>query len=140
MLKNIPTIKNISGFNYTREILDDNCQIGLLAWLGFRPFDEDELGLLMDQFSSNEINNGLSRLRRANIVDSHKNKDNRWFLTRVGQNLRSILVNTAIWGQEQVDNNQGETAGKEIVEPDKQASLGELLRFRDEVGRLYFKF
>ncbi|MEY8441324.1 hypothetical protein AALA17_01495 [Lactobacillaceae bacterium 24-114] len=139
MLKNIPTIKNISGFNYTREILDDNCQIGLLAWLGFRPFDENELELLMDQFSASEINNGLLNLRRANIVESHKNKSNRWFLTRVGQNLRSILINTAIWGRGQIDNQNGNNGEKEIIQPDQEASLGELLRFRDQVGRMYFK-
>lgn len=73
-----------TGFNYVHSIIENQCLYTLILWLGFRPFDEDELDQLMDKFSDKEIIDGIHRLQYADIVEPMSIRDHCWNLTGGG--------------------------------------------------------
>ncbi|MEY8441461.1 hypothetical protein AALA17_02200 [Lactobacillaceae bacterium 24-114] len=73
-----------TGLNYVHSIIENKCLYTLILWLGFRPFNEDELDQLMDKFSDKEIIDGIHRLQYADIVEPMSIRDHCWNLTGGG--------------------------------------------------------
>lgn len=131
-------MKNVSkqsGFGYARKILADPGQAGLVFWLGFRPFDEDELSTLIEH-SDEDIDVALQKLRDNGVVNPIKDDQLKWTLTGNGEDLRNMLISLSVWGRQQMDD-QKEILPELIVEPERIANLEELVKFRDKVVRKY---
>lgn len=131
-------MKNISkqyGFDYAKAILDDPNQVGLIFWLGFRAFDEDELVVLTEK-TKESIDSALQHLREIDVINPIKDDQQKWTLTNDGDDLRSILLSLSVWGRQQLDD-QEEITQQLIVEPDRAADMKELLKFPDNVVRKY---
>lgn len=132
----LDNIKKMSGFDYTCEFFNNKCQSAIILWLGIRPFSEIELKLLIDEFSAKEVITALNQLKLAGIIDPVPNKEDKWNLSESGYDLHELLMNIAVWGRHQM-NDQEDKENDLIVEPDKDASMSELLRFRDEFTKEY---
>lgn len=124
-----------SGFEYAKKILADSDQAGLVFWLGFRPFNEDELSTLIES-SDADIELALQKLRQNVVVNPIKDDQEKWTLTNDGDDLRNMLISLSVWGRQQMDN-QEEIIPELIVEPERVANLKELVKFRDGVVRKY---
>lgn len=57
-----------SGFEYAKKIFADSDQAVLVFWLGFRPFNEDELSTLIES-SDADIELALQKLRQNGVVN-----------------------------------------------------------------------
>lgn len=123
------------GFEYAKKILADPSQEALVFWLGFRPFDEEELTVLIDG-STMKIEAALQKLRQNGVVNPIKDAQAKWALTSDGDDLRNILISLSVWGRQQIDD-QEEIIPELIVEPERVANLNELVKFRDQVVRKY---
>lgn len=132
----LDSIKKISCFDYTCEFLNNKCQSAIILWLGFRPFNANELKLLIDDFSGEEVMANLDQLKLAGIIEPVPNKEEKWNLSESGWELHELILNVAIWGHHQM-NDLEDKENNLIIEPDKAASMGELVRYRDEFMRKY---
>lgn len=124
-----------SGFEYARKILADPNQAGLVFWLGFRPFNEEELTVLMEK-SNDVLEAALQQLRENDVVNPIRDDQEKWTLTNEGDDLRNMLISLSVWGRQQMDG-QEEIIPQLIVEPERVADLKELVKFRDGVVRKY---
>lgn len=129
------SISKQSGFEYAKKILADPNQAGLVFWLGFRPFDEEELTVLIES-SDEDIELALQKLRQNGVVNPIKDDQAKWALTSDGDDLRNMLISLSVWGRQQMDD-QEEIIPELIVEPERVANLKELVKFRDGVVRKY---
>ena len=124
-----------SGFEYAKKILADSDLAGLVFWLGFRSFNEDELSTLIES-SDEKIELALQKLRQNGVVNPIKDDQEKWTLTNDGDDLRNMLISLSVWSRQQMDN-QEEIIPELIVEPERVANLKELVKFRDGVVRKY---
>lgn len=131
-------MKNVSkqsGFTYAKKILADPDQAALIFQLGFRPFDEDELAVLIDS-ESTAIELALQKLRENGVVNPIKDDKQKQTLSIDGEDLRNMLISLSVWGRQKMDY-QEEIIPQLIVEPEQVADLKSLVKFRDEVVRKY---
>lgn len=122
------TKTNDTAINYALQILANPLQPRLLYWLGFRPFDEVELGQLLPQISTSGVARELAKLADLAIVNPIRNHNDKWSLTEQGTALRELMLSLCVWGQHQMDD-AADRPSAQIVEPEKNASLSELVQY-----------
>lgn len=125
-----------TGMNRALQILSNQSQPRLLFWLGFRPFNEDELDQLLPNSNSHEIDDNLTSLRDLGIVSPVRNHEERWSLTENGHSLRDLMISLCVWGRHQVDND-AERVSDQIVEPEQGASLSELVKYGTTLDKYF---
>lgn len=121
-----------SGIDYTMKILQDDWQPTLIFWLGFRPLLRDELTQLVPELSADKLDTELAALQNLRIVNPIKDTDNKYSLTDDGDDLRHIIVSLGVWGKQQMNDDEDKISPT-IVEPEMNAKLGTLVKYRDSL-------
>lgn len=128
---------NKTGINFALKVLSNDWQPRLLFWLGFRPFDEGELKQLLPNATDDTVQRHLNCLQQLGIVNPIQDDDNKWSLTDAGDSLRDLMLSLCVLGRHQIDNEEERIPGQ-IVEPEKQAGMKELVRYGETLDK-YFK-
>lgn len=127
---------NKTGINFALQVLSNEWQPRLLFWLGFRPFDETELQQLLPNATDTTIEHNLTCLQKLGIMNPIKDDDHKWTLTDAGASLRDLMFSLCIWGRHQIDDEEDRIPG-EIVEPEKQASMKELVAYGKTLDKYF---
>lgn len=125
------TIKNLSdnGVDYTLDVVNNKWQPRIFFWLGFRPFDATDLTDLIGDITVEQLMAELRALQNLRIINPLTDVDDKYSLTEDGQHLRNVIISAGVWSRQQID----ETAGLptvQIVEPERDADMNQLLKFR----------
>lgn len=126
--------KDQGGVKYTLDVLQDEWQPRIIYWLGFRAFSVDELQRLLPELDTVTLNDELASLQNLRIVNPVSDQANKYSLTVAGEDLRNMVVTMSVWGRQQIDAAQNR-ASDQIVEPEFNASLDELLDYKDQLER-----
>lgn len=130
-------VTNQTAINFALQSLSEKWQPRLLFWLGFRQFDADELTQLMPGSTADTVADYLATLQEMGIVNPITDDDDKWALTTAEDALRDLMISLCIWGRHQIDHQEERVPG-EIVEPEKQASMKELVAYGQKLNK-YFK-
>ncbi|MBB1080284.1 helix-turn-helix transcriptional regulator [Limosilactobacillus sp. STM2_1] len=126
--------KDLCGVGYTLDVLEDKWQPRIIYWLGFRPFSIDELQQLLPDLTAVALNDELASLQNLRIVNPVKNNEGKYSLTEDGNDLRNMVVTMGVWGRQQMDDS-ADKASAQIVEPEANASMAELIKYNEKLGK-----
>lgn len=125
MIKNL----NNNGVDYTLDVINNKWQPRIVFWLGFRPFDATDLTDLIGDITVEQLMAELQALQKLRIINPLTSGDDKYSLTEDGQHLRNVIISAGVWGRQQIDETAGIPA-VQIVEPERDADMDQLLKFR----------
>lgn len=120
--------KDECGVKYTLDVLEDRWQPRIIFWLGFRPFAIEELHQLLPELTDVALNEEITSLQNLRIVNPVVDEENKYSLTDDGNDLPM-----SVWGRQQMDDSANRVS-TQIVEPEKDASMSELIEFNEKLN------
>ncbi len=61
-------------------------------------------------------------------------KKNKFSLTDDGNDLRNMILTMSVWGRQQMDDSANRVS-TQIVEPEKDASMSELIKYNEQLNK-----
>lgn len=126
--------KDECGVKYTLDVLEDRWQPRIIFWLGFRPFAIEELHQLLPELTDVALNEEITSLQNLRIVNPVVDEENKYSLTDDGNDLRNMVLTMSVWGRQQMDDSANRVS-TQIVEPEKDASMSELIEFNEKLNK-----
>ena len=128
--------KDECGVKYTLDVLEDRWQPRIIFWLGFRPFTIEELHQLLPDLTDVALKEEITSLQNLRIVNPVVDEENKYSLTDDGKDLRNMVLTMSVWGRQQMDDSANR-ASTQIVEPEKDASMSELIKYNEKLNEIY---
>ncbi|MCD7112822.1 winged helix-turn-helix transcriptional regulator [Limosilactobacillus agrestis] len=126
--------KNECGVKYTLDVLENRWRPRIIFWLGFRPFTIEELHQLLPDLTDVALNKEITSLQNLRIINPVVDEEHKYSLTNDGNDLRNMVVATSVWGRQQIDVSANQVSAQ-IVEPEKDASMAELIKYNEELDK-----
>ena len=124
--------KDECGVKYTLDVLEDRWQPRIIFWLGFRPFAIEELHQLLPELTDVALKEEITSLQNLRIVNPVA-EENKYTFTYDINDLRNMVLTMSVWGRQQMDDSANR-ASTQIVEPEKDASMSELIKYNEKLN------
>ncbi|WP_432775223.1 winged helix-turn-helix transcriptional regulator [Limosilactobacillus reuteri] len=79
------------------------------------------------------LNEEITSLQNLRIVNPVVDEENKYSLTDDGNDLRNMVLTMSVWGRQQMDDSANR-ASTQIVEPEKDASMSELIKYNEKLN------
>ena len=82
------------------------------------------------------LNEEITSLQNLRIVNPIVDEENKYSLTGDGNDLRNMVLTMSVWSRQQMDDSANRVS-TQIVEPEKDASMSELIKYNEKLNEIY---